>query len=373
MKIFAVFTVCICLMLSISVSAENAENEVFDGLSDAADIVSDMSGEDMSGFEDSLSAEKELIELIAPERIFGKISDVFFDVLPEAASLMCAVGGLTVLSALCNSLCADENGGELRRGFAFLSSSAMIAALLVTVIKGALNIGDYFDGLNSLVGSMIPITGISWAMGGNVGSASVGSVAFYGMLSATEWLCSSTVLPVCAVIGISAICSGLSDGGLLEGFSGGVKKVYNFFVGLIMSVFVFSLGTQTAVASAADTVAARGAKLISATVIPGVGGAVGETLRTVSGSVGYIKSIVGTSGIVFILLITVQPLVRLLLSRLVLTVCSTLANALGCKREGRLLLEMGNIYGFLIGAVSICAVAFIIAFGIFLRCTVALD
>ena len=159
----------------------------------------------------------------------------------------------------------------------------------------------------------------------------------------------------------------------MEGFSGSVKKIYNFLVGLIMSIFVFSLSTQTAVTSAADTAVARGAKLVSATVIPGVGGAVGDTLRTVSGSVGYIKSIVGTVGIVFVLIVTLQPLVSLLLCRHALIICSTLANSFGCKREGKMLGELGNIYGLLVGAVAICAVSFIIAFCIFLKCTVALD
>ena len=375
MKILAVLVICICLPFNICVQAKDAEDEVLGGLSDASDIVAEQYGEDIlqiESFEDMQSMGADLVDIIT-EHLLDEVFGVFTSTLPHALSLLCIVGGLIILSAVCNALCLDGERGELRVGFAFLSSSAVIAALLTTVIKGVSRVEGYFDGLNSLIGSMIPVTGVVWAMGGNVGSASAGSVTLYGMLAVTEWLCSAAVFPVCAIIGISAICSGLSDGCVLDGFAGGVKKVYNFFVGLIMSIFVFALSTQTAVTTAADTVAARGAKLISATVIPGVGGSVGETLRTVSGSVGYIKSIVGTLGIVLILLMTLQPLVYLLLSRLVLIVCSTVANSIGCKREGKMLSEMGNIYGFLIGAVAICAVAFIIAFGIFLKCAVALD
>ena len=40
-------------------------------------------------------------------------------------------------------------------------------------------------------------------------------------------------------------------------------------------------------------------------------------------------------------------------------------------RLDKLLSELGNIYGCLLGAVAICSVAFVIALGIFVRCTVA--
>jgi hypothetical protein len=81
-------------------------------------------------------------------------------------------------------------------------------------------------------------------------------------------------------------------------------------------------------------------------VIPGIGGAVGDTVRTLAGSVSYIKNVVGVGGIALIVVLTLPTLISLLLSRLVLLVTSTVAGMLGCSREGRLLSELGNIYGF---------------------------
>jgi hypothetical protein len=174
-------------------------------------------------------------------------------------------------------------------------------------------------------------------------------------------------------MGITALCSGLSDGTLLTGFGGAVKKTYNFVIGAIMTVLVFALGAQTSVASAADTVTARGAKLLSSTVIPVVGGAVGDTLRTVAGSVQYVKSVVGVGGILFVVYMTLPVFISVLLSRAVLLLSSGMAQMLGCKREARLLDELGNVYGCMLGAVSISAIAFCVAFAIFVKCTVAVS
>ena len=139
-----------------------------------------------------------------------------------------------------------------------------------------------------------------------------------------------------------------------------------------MTVLVFVLGAQTAIAGAADTAAARGAKLISSTVIPVVGGAVGDTLRTVAGSVSYVKSVVGVGGIVLIILLTLPPIISVLLTRTVFLLTSNLARMLGCGREGRLLDEMGNVYGTLLATVSVCSVALCVGLGIFVRCAVAI-
>lgn len=360
----------------LSVGAESAEDQIADGLSGAAESVADSTG---SSLADSLATESIggtgniLLEFLTPEQVLEEIFGIGIDMLPSALTLFCSVAGLVVIASVCNSLCSSLGEGGLSRGFAFLSSSAIIAAIFGVIADQVIYVTDFFDGLTAFIESMVPITGAVMAMGGNVGGATAGSTALYAMLAVTEKLCATAVLPVCCIMAMAAICAGLSDGGMLDGFVGGVKKVYNFVIGLLMTVFLFVLGTQTTITGAADGITARSAKLLSSTVIPGVGGAVGDTLRTVAGSVGYIKSVVGVGGIVLVLILTLPTLISLLLSRLSFLLCSTLADMLGCRRESKLLCELGNIYGFLIGAVAICSVAFIIAFAIFVRCTVALE
>ncbi|MBO7310354.1 MAG: hypothetical protein J6U86_03050 [Clostridia bacterium] len=373
---------CIAIILvgavafSLHVSAEQTEAEIANSFSKIADEVANTSGSEVASGLSGENIENTadiLLEFLTPEQVLDELFGMIKEALPSALSLLCMITGLVVLSAVCNSICSSLDTGGISNGFSFLSTSVIIAGVLTSVIGQFDRITDFFEGISSLMNGMIPITGAVWAMGGNVGSASLGTATLYAMLGATEWLCSKTLLPVCYIMGIAAICSGLSGGGVLDGFVSGVKRVYGFFIGVIMTVFVFVLGTQTTVSAAADTVAARSAKLISATIIPGVGGAVGETLRTVAGSVEYIKSVVGVGGIVLIVVLTLPTLIALLLTRTVFLLTSTLSDTLGCKREARLLSELSGIYGFVLGAVAVCSVAFIIALSLFVRCAVALD
>jgi hypothetical protein len=119
-------------------------------------------------------------------------------------------------------------------------------------------------------------------------------------------------------------------------------------------------------------VAARTAKLVSSTVIPTVGGSVGETLRTVAASVQYLKSVVGIGGILLVLLLVLPTLLSLIAVRLVFLLAGGVAEMLGCEREARLLGELGSVFGCMLAVSAISGVMFILALTVFLKSTVAL-
>ena len=312
-----------------------------------------------------------LMEMLNTQNIFDRIGETVEGSFHSASGIFCSVAGLVLLCAVSNRICEGFDRESLRRGFGFISGAVVSSALLSMLGNGFDAIDNAFDSLGTLIGSMIPISATVLSMGGNVGTASVSSATLYVLMAVIERVCAVTVIPVCCVMGMAALCSALSGGALLGGFASAVKKIYNFGIAAIMVVLVFVLGAQTSIATAADTAAARGGKLLTQTLIPGIGGAVGDTLRTVAGSVQYVKSVVGVGGVLVVAAVTLPPIISLLMTRLVFLLMSGMAEMLGCNRESRLLSELGNIYACLLGALSICAVAFCIALGIFIKCTVA--
>ena len=358
-----------------AVAQSQAEQEIGDKFSEAADLVEDATGStvasELTAGIDQVSGHA-LAESLAPDRLWQEIKSIAADPLSDGIALLGTLLAILLVCAVCKALCSGTATGELSAGVEFLSCAAFISALLFSQLSQIEGVVGYFERLGALMSCMIPVAGGVWAMGGNVSTAAAGSGTLYAMTALTQGLCASSVLPVCCIMGAGAVCSGLSGSALLGGFCGAVKKVYNFLIGLLMTVFVFSLGAQTVITGAADTLSARGAKLLSSTLIPGVGGAVGESLRTVAGSVAYVKGVVGVGGIVLICALTLPTLLSLLLSRLAFLIAKGAAEMLGCKRESALLDEIGGIYGFLVGAVAICSAAFAIAMAIFLRCTVAI-
>ncbi len=374
MGICAALIVLIATALgSVVVSANSSDDIIKDGLDSAVDAVAS----DGSALADGMRGEsidelgENLTTLLSTEKIFEEISSVLKNALPNAVRLLATLMGLLLVCAAARGVSSGMDGEKTSAAFSFLSTTVITASLIGMQYGEIARARDFFEDIGTLMDAMIPVTGAVWAMGGNVTSASVGTATLYVMLAAVQKLVAGAVVPVCAILSASAACSSLGGGGIIGGFGNAVKKSYTFFIGLIMTVFVFVLGAQTTVAGAADTAAARSGKLIVSTVIPVVGGAVGETLRTVAGSVTYIKSVVGIGGILLIFVLTLPTLASLLLSRLVYLVVASVADAIGCHPEGRLLGELGNVYAFLVGAVSVTAIAFTIALALFVRCAVA--
>ena len=292
-------------------------------------------------------------ELLLGLRLFAKLCGLL---------LLAAVFG-----ALRGSLGSDALAGAVR----FCTATAIFAAIIHMQFEHLQRVQTFFERLGAMMSAMIPMTGTLWAMGGNVTTASSGTATLTVFVTVCETLCGKTVIPLCCFCTALALCNTLSPELGLGGISRAVKKVYTFSLGMIMTLLLACLGGQTLLSAAADSTTARAAKTVSSTVIPIVGGSVGETLRTVASGVGYLKSVLGVCGIALILLLLLPTLFSLLMTRLAFLLAGGVAEMLGCESEGKLLGELGTVYACLIAVVSMSAVMFMIALTIFIKTAVA--
>ncbi|MBE6546754.1 MAG: hypothetical protein E7668_04875 [Ruminococcaceae bacterium] len=309
--------------------------------------------------------------MVSPDYLLGVLSDLTGAGLRDAARLLGQLCGLLILAAIFGTLRRSLGSDTLSAAVRFCTTAAIFAAILHLQSEHLARVALFFDRLCSLMGAMIPIAGTLWAMGGNVTTASAGTATLSVFLTVCQRLCAETILPVCGICTALALCNTLSPETGLRGMGGTVKKLYTFSLGMIMTLLVASLGSQTTLTAAADSTAARAARVVSSNIIPVVGGSVGDTLRTVASGVGYLKSVVGIGGIVFLLLLLLPTLLSLLLTRLAFLLGSGVADLLGCETEGKLLSELGSVWGCMIAVVAMSSVMFILGLTIFVKTTVA--
>ena len=310
---------------------------------------------EMSGFRFLLARVSELLllELDGVLRLFGRLLSVL---------VIAAVTGTVKKSIGSDAL---SRAVELCGGCAVIGTLLSLTGEAVTVVSG------FFERLSVLVNGIIPLTGVLYAMGGNVGTATVSAGGMMIFLNVVENLCAATLAPVVGICVAIAVAD-VFFGGNLRGLGNFVKKVYTYFLGMVMLLLTFSLSVQTSLAAGADGVAMKSAKMLAGRAIPVVGGAVGDTLRTVAGSVAYLKSATGTVGIVAVALLVIPPLLSVILWRLGLIAASAAADLLGCTAEGKLLEAFVTVYGYLLAVMSIAAVAAIFLLTLFVKCSVAL-
>lgn len=359
---------------SLKISAKDVDLELPDGEwekfeGSVPDDVKDKLGS--GAFESEEKYFEEIAEKSKSENMVALLLEAVGVSFSEVCKLFLLVLALLVLSSVVSAVSEGIDNSALSTALRFCSSGALIGSVVYVFYSHFDMLNDFFEKLGGMMNGMIPVTASIWAMGGNVSAAGAGSAAFYVMLSLCEGVWSKTVIPVCCILAVLGICDAMSEEVRTGKIMNAVKKIYNFILGAIMAVMLSSLAAQTALAASADTAAARAARLVSGTVIPVVGGSIGETFRTVAAGVTYLKNLFGIGGIIAIVMLVLPIGVSVLLTRFVFLICGGIADMLGCSVEARLLENLGEVYGCMLGVIAGASVMFVMALCIFMQTVVA--
>ena len=365
----------VCLILLTSFFTLNVFCEMPDGYRDMIDGLGDEVEQYLPDGMHSSNTDDvgEAVEQMTGARFWmNTLYAIAENELKGAVLLFARLCGLVVIAAVFSALERSMTSGAMSGALRFCTTTAVFAAVIGIETEHLNRVSEFFGRLYALMGSMIPITSAVWAMGGNVSTATSSTSTLYIFLNVCEGICGKSVVPVCCLFSVFALCNSLSSEIGLSGLSGSLKKSYTTFLGIIMTVLVASLASSTVLTSAADSTSARAAKIISANVIPVVGASVGDTLRTVATSVQYLKGIIGIGGTIFIALMLLPLLVSLLLTRSAFLLAAGVARAVGCGAEGSFLSELGGVYSIMVAVVSMSSVMFIFALTIFSKTVVAI-
>ena len=101
--------------------------------------------------------------------------------------------------------------------------------------------------------------------------------------------------------------------------------------------------------------------------IPIVGGTVSEALSTVSAGLSHVRSITGTAGVIILLLTVLPTVLSLMLSRLSLTLCRSIAETLGCDRAAGIIGDADSVLSIFLALCAMTAVFFIFAVVLFMN------
>lgn len=227
-------------------------------------------------------------------------------------------------------------------------------------------------GLTVTVNALLPVTAGIYAACGNGAYAMAEHSMLLLFLGILENFCTAVLMPVLRLCFGFAMISILPVGVDMGGISRLLKQIFSRGLALCMLLLGTVFSGQRAIAASADTLACRTIKFAVGGMIPVVGGAVGDSLRTLAGSLGVIKSTAGVLGVFAVFLLCLPPVVSLLLGRLGLSFSASIAGMLGCAAEKKTLEEMAGVVGFGLAILTCCSLFFVYALACFVRLTPAL-
>ena len=291
--------------------------------------------------------------------------------LSDALGLLCSLVGLLLIAAVLGRL-RDSLGGGSGEAFGLCLRLALYAAIVLQTAGTVEVVQIFFTQLSTLMGGMIPVMSILYALGGNLGQAAVSAEILTAALAVCQYVFTTVTPPVCAVCMSFSLMDAFGARWTLSPLCDRVKRWYASAVGFAMLIFSLSLSAQSVLTGRADTLGMRGLKHAVGSMIPVVGGAVAGSLGTVAAGVSLLRGVFGVSGVVLIALLLLPTLIQLLLFRLTLQLAADMGALLSCDGEAKLLGEMASLQGYLAAAVAICSVTFILGLTVLVKTVAAM-
>ena len=290
--------------------------------------------------------------------------------LRENLALLAKICGILLLGAVFRALGGEKTTGS-GKAYALCTTLATTVLLLGFQSEKLGKLESFFNTVKALCTALLPMMGTLFAMGGNLRRAVVNHSALSFFLSVLETLCAGTVLPIAGICLAFALLDAVTGRANLRGVAGVIKRTYTLMISFLMGIFCFVLGTQSTLAKASDSLALRTARFAAGSFLPLVGGSVSETLRSVAGSVEYLRATVGTSAILVLFFAFLPTFLSVLLTRIALLLGGAAAGLLSCEAEGKILGELASVYGYFLAIVSVLFVTLTFSLTLFAQCAAA--
>lgn len=227
------------------------------------------------------------------------------------------------------------------------------------IVKSLTNaLSDYVERLRAITSLLLP-TLLTVSAADGVMSAKTTYTSMAGAMLVIELLTEKLILPLVTVLVVLSLCGVMTDQALnLRGISSSLRTLAVFSVTLAMTAVVTALHYQHVIARAADSVGLRAVRFASASLIPLVGGLVGESVKTVSEALRSVRGITGAAGAAAVLSAFLPPLCAVLIYKAEILLCTCLAKTLNLRREADFLAETNGILNLLNAALFAATIGF---------------
>lgn len=298
------------------------------------------------------------------EFILNSISIDFKTIIKAFSTLI----ALLILCSLLNTFNSTLKNSALDSVIGLIGNIAIISSIIEISKSPIANALSMLDNLKIFVNTVSPALSALYAMGGNVNSAIIHNYGLIVFLSILENICIISlelIIGICMALTLSSAF--VKEGNLLS-LSNAIKKCFSFILGFIMLTFTTVISTQSLVASKADNLYSKTAKMLVSQMIPLIGGSIGESLRTAGAGIEYLRSNIGVILIIIIILFIVPTLINIALYRITFILANSFACLIGSNREGTILLEISSIFGYILAIISACGIVLILLLTIFAKC-----
>ncbi len=286
-----------------------------------------------------------LDENISNQLTFKEILKGFLQTLSGgikgAVTLAGTLLAVIVICAMTDSMYSKSN--EVSSVLELVGVMAVIGILFSRILQTIEYISTTINDIGKFMLTYVPVFASIIGSSGSVSSATSYYVTLIAIAEISSLVAMNILLPVLSILLALSIIGSINSALSFSAVIDSVKKGFLWIVGLIMTIFVGSITIQGIVGVSADTVSTKAAKFMLSSFVPIVGSAISDAYQTVKGSLGLIRSCVGSFGIVAVLAMIIPPLVNILTVKLSLAFSSVISDILGVNKVSSVLKSSSTV------------------------------
>lgn len=302
---------------------------------------------------------------LSPKRVVDAILELFTGKMSEKLKAVGFVCALLVLSAVLEGFA--QPGSTMHSVFSVFTTLLIVVSLLLPVSESLVQAFSAMELSSNFLLAYIPAFAGVISMSGKPLSSAAYSSAMIGLSNLLAQCNVKVFLPVVQVFFSLNIASSVQPKYAFNSLVAFFKKAVTVLLGFSATIFTGLLAIKGSLASAGDSVAVRGVKMLVGSAVPVVGSALSDAYTSVLGSITLIQNAVGIFGIVVFALMHVPVILDLLLWYLALSFTASVSEALGQKQAATLLNGIASTVSLVNTLVIFTAFILIISTGIMLN------
>ncbi len=297
---------------------------------------------------------------LQPKAILDRIGAAFGQ---QAGGVVASCGvllGIVILGAMAGGVRQTLKDGGMAETFTTLCATAACGTILLPMTECVQKVCAAADGVNVFMLSFIPVYAAVLIAGGQATLAASYSTVLLAGAEGVSALTTGVVTPMLSVsLGISAV-GALGEKTRMGTLGALLAKAAGWLLATATGLFTALFSMQSLVAASADTLGMKAARMSLVNFIPVVGGALGETLTTVTGCLRLLRSTLGMFGILAAAALVLPSLCRCILWAAALALCRMAAEVLEVKPVTALLNAAAGVVKILIGVLAACGLFMIV-------------
>ena len=302
---------------------------------------------------------------LSPKRVVDAILELFTGKMSEKLKAVGFVCALLVLSAVLDGFA--QPGSTMHSVFSVFTTLLIVVSLLLPVSESLVQAFSAMELSSNFLLAYIPAFAGVISMSGKPLSSAAYSSVMIGLSNLLAQCNVKVFLPVVQVFFSLNIASSVQPKYAFNSLVAFFKKAVTVLLGFSATIFTGLLAIKGSLASAGDSVAVRGVKMLVGSAVPVVGSALSDAYTSVLGSITLIQNAVGIFGIVVFALMHVPVILDLLLWYLALSFTASVSEALGQKQAATLLNGIASTVSLVNTLVIFTAFILIISTGIMLN------